>query len=427
MKYRPSLAFILCLTPLLTAGDAGGWAWNKANSERGKAPVGASILEVLRYKEKYRYKYEYIQPTPEQIAKTRETSNRLRDKLVAEFPALRITEHPVPDDQNGFLLLYKLDGGSDSRGLPITYELWQLLDDRIPWSPELAKRCLAEHADLVAKIERIASLKTRSSANMTADYDGYLGVRKAECCADILLLKARLAAEAKDEKETLRLVAAAQNLASHLREVETPTLLGETIAIRVDLRIHSEAFKHLLPALGRDADLTQWRSVLAARNYTPAEFAKIIRGEWHTMARFCLDPGILDPNDPEVPPDAEALAHAYASSYSMQVTRLSMMNFEEFVSQDDEFSSAPFAQLSWKSRAIEKILFVGSKAWANGYARAASISSQYQATFDLLILEKSGKKLIPEHAAEVRHDPISGLPFLFDPATRALSPPDRKS
>ena len=52
MKYRPSLAFILCLTPLLTAGDAGGWAWNKANSERGKAPVGASILEVLRYKEK---------------------------------------------------------------------------------------------------------------------------------------------------------------------------------------------------------------------------------------------------------------------------------------------------------------------------------------------------------------------------------------
>jgi hypothetical protein len=422
MKYRPSLAFILCLTPLLAAGAAGGWAWNKANSERGKAPVGASIFEVLRYKEKYRYKY--IQPTPEQIAKTREEATKRMDQLVTEFPALRITEHPIPDDQNGFLLLYKLGGGSDSRGnLPITYEFWQLLDDRIPWSPELAKRCLAEHAALVTKIEQIALLKTRSSANMPADYVGFLDAGKAKYCADILLLKARLAAEAKDEKATLRHVAAAQNLVSHLREVETPTLLGEIIAIMVDLRIHSEAFKHLLPALGRDADLMQWRSVLAPRKYTPAGFAKIMRGEWHTMARFCLYPGILDSNDPNAPPDAEALAHAFASSYSMQVTRLNTMNFEELTSQGNGFSSAPFTQLSEKSREIEKALSINSQSWAKSYARAASDFAQYQAALDLLILEKSGKKLVPELAAEITRDPLSGLPFLFDPATRALSPP----
>jgi hypothetical protein len=409
----------------LAAGAAGGWAWNKANSERDYAPEGASFLWVLRY---MRHTDHYNPPTLEVISKTREEATKRMDQLVAEFPALRITEHPVPDDQNGFLLFYRLSGALGGYELPLTKEFQQFLeqqhtDDKIPWSPEIAKRCLAGNAHVVDQIERIASLKTCSSANMPAGYVGFIGAKPAVNCADILLIKARLAAEAKDEKETLRLVAAAQNLASLFREIETPTLLYETVTILVDLRIHKEAFKHLLPALGRDADLMQWRSVLAPRKYTPAGFAKIMRGEWHTMAGFFLFPSILDPNNPDVPPDAEALAHAYASSYSMQVTRLSMMNFEEFARQDDEFSSAPFAQLSWKSRQIAKKLFVGSKAWANGYARAASISAQYQAAFDLLILEKSGKKLIPELAAEVTRDPISGLPFLFDPATRALSPP----
>jgi hypothetical protein len=425
MKYRPSLAFILCLTPLLAAGAAGGWAWNKANSERDYAPAGASFLWVLRYMP---YNDDYRPPTLERIMKTREEATKRMDQLVAEFPALRITEHPVPDDQNGFLLFYKLSGVQGVYGTPLTKEFQEFLDqqgtdDKIPWSPEIAKRCLAGNAHVVDQIERIASLKTRSSANMPAGYDGYTGVTVPLHSVYILLLKARLAAEAKDEKETLRLVAAAQNIASHFREIETPTLFCETATVVIDCSIHQETFKHLIPALGRDADLTQWRSVLAPRSYTPADLAKTMRGEWYTMARFSLFPRILDPNNPDVPPDAEALAHAYASSYSMQVTRLNTMSFEEFARQDYEFNSAPFAQLSGKSRQIAKKLFRGINSWVKGYARAASISAQYQAAFDLLILEKSGKKLVPGLAAEITRDPISGSPFLFDPATRVLSPP----
>jgi hypothetical protein len=423
MKYRPSLAFILCLTPLLAAGAAGGWAWKKTNSERDYAPEGSSFLWVLRYMP---YNDDYWPPTLERIMMTREEATKRMDQLVTEFPALRITEHPVPDDQNGFLLFFKPPWALSGDELPLTKEFEHFLlqqDDKIPWSPEIAKRCLAENAHVVAQIERIASLKTRSSANMPAGYNGFVGARTPMRSVYILLMKARLAAEAKDEKETLRLVAAAQNIASHFREIDTPTLLGETVTNVINCTIHQEAFKHLIPALGRDADLTQWRSVLAPRSYTPAGFAKIMRGEWHAMARFFLFPSILDPNNPDVPPDAEALAHAYASSYSMQVTRLNTMNFEEFTRQDNEYSSAPFTQLSGKSRQIAKALFCGSKAWATGYIRVASISAQYQAAFDLLILEKSGRKLVPELAAEVTRDPISGTPFLFDPATRVLSPP----
>ena len=107
MKYRPSLSFILCLTPLLAAGAAGGWAWKKANSERAYAPPGASFLWVLRY---MRHTDHYNPPTLEMISKTREETTKRMDQLVTEFPALRITEHPVPDDQNGFLLFFKLSG-----------------------------------------------------------------------------------------------------------------------------------------------------------------------------------------------------------------------------------------------------------------------------------------------------------------------------
>jgi hypothetical protein len=405
---------------LLVAGAAGVWAWNRVSSAPMNGHAPATFLQLLCYKEKQRP----VPRTPEQIEQARQASIHLMEKLVVEFPALRITEHPVPDDQNGFLLLYKLGGGSDSHGLPVSKEFKQLLDDRIPWNPEIAKRCLAENVDLVARIEHIASLPTRSSSNMPAHYVGFFGGSATIDSANILLLKARLAAEAKDEAETLRLVAAAQNLASHCREVETPTLITYTISIAIDLGIRKATFQHLLPALGRDADLPRWKYMLASRSYTSAELAKVVRGEWSTMAEIFVFPVfIFNNNDPDHPPDGEALAHAFTSRYNAIVTRLPTLTLAECRDHGAEFTDESDSHLSEKSRKLMDIFFVGIKSWAKGYVRAASISAQDEAALDLLILEKSGRKLVPELTAEVTRDPLGGSPFLFDPATRVLSPP----
>jgi hypothetical protein len=427
MKYRPSLAFILCLIPMLAAGAAGAWAWKKADSVPMHIRAHATFLQVLRYKEEP----PRVPRTPEQIEQARQASIHLMEKLVVEFPALRITEHPVPDDQNGFLLLNKLGRESKFPHLPVSKEFKQLIYDDIPWDPEIARRGLAGHADLVARIEHIASLPTRSSSNMPAGYGGFFWARATIDSANILLLKARLAAEAKDEAETLRLVAAAQNLASHCREVETPTLTTYTISIAIDLGIRKATFKHLLPALGRDADLPRWKSMLASRSYTSAELAKVMRGQWSTTAEFFLFPVIFNSDCSIHPPDGEALAHAYTSRYNALVTRLPTLTLAEFLDHGAEFPDESDLHLSEKSRELMDMLFGDGKSWGQwkgarevkGFVRAASISAQYQAAFDLLILEKSGRKLVPELMAEVTRDPLSGSPFLFDPATRVVSPP----
>lgn len=423
MKPKPSRAFILCMVPLLATGAAGAWAWQKANSTPLHLRAKSTFLELLRYKEEP----PVNRPTPAQIAQTRRATQDLMEKMTVEFPALRITEHPVPDAQNAFLLLYQLPGSRTASDLPLSQEFRQLLGDQIPWDVGIAARCLDEHADLVSRIEHIASLTTRSSANMPDDFVGFIRARVAKSCAEILLIKARLAAEAKDEPETLRLVTATGNLASHYRGIETRTLLGETVAALIDLSVRRIAFERLLPALGRDADLLQWKTALSPRGYTPADFADVMRGEWTVGTRYFLLPWILREGHPDTPPDPEALARAYSSRFNDDVTRLPGMSLAQLLKTTFLTESEIDPKLSKRSQEIMGIFMMGSGAWSKGYCKAACILAQYQAAFDLMILEKSVAILIADTTSEATPDPISHSPFVFDPATRVLSLPPAKS
>ncbi|MDD2766112.1 MAG: hypothetical protein PHE83_19285 [Opitutaceae bacterium] len=208
---------------LLAVGAAGTWAWRKADAVPPEIRTKLGFWDTLRFKNILATNPQ----TPEQFARHRQQSLALKDKLTAEFPALKATARPVPDDENGFLLLYKLSGGGLALcDLPLSTEFKQILRYNTPWNPEIARRCLAEHAKLVSRIEHIAALNTRSSAiKMPPDYVGFINTRSGKTCFDILMVKARLAAEAGDENETLRLIGAAGNLSSHYRDVETPSLL----------------------------------------------------------------------------------------------------------------------------------------------------------------------------------------------------------
>lgn len=58
------------------------------------------------------------------------------------------------------------------------------------------------------------------------------------------------------------------------------------------------------------------------------------------------------------------------------------------------------------------MLFVGSAAWSKGFLRAQSRFAMTQAAFAIM----KGEPLPT--------DPIHGLPYQWDPASRQLSPPD---
>ncbi len=353
--------------------------------------------------------------TPAEHAEAMAEAAAWKVKFAAEFPALNVAERSMPPEANGFLQLYQL-GSSNA----LSEDFEQFLNGDVSWDPDVAKRHLTEHADFVGKIEKIAALSTRSSSNMPADYRGNINARCGSYGAKILLLKARLAADADDELETLRLVSAAGNLGAHYHEIEAPSLLSETIVILIDLNIQHTAIATLLPAIGKTADLERWKAVLGRMDYSTTELARVMRGEWNVGAELMAFPLVVVSQRRNEMRDAEAMARAYSEMFNRCVSALPAMSLAE-VMNHDLLRPGVTSHLSEESKSLLEGVSSGPKSWLEGYIRAARIHQQHQAALDLLILEKGGAKLADADASRITLDPASGAPFVFDPSSRELS------
>jgi hypothetical protein len=416
MRYRPSRSFLLGLVAFAIVGAISFWIWNRLGS------VPAHQLRSMGFFKSFFNLNEGDDrsfPTEKDRARNRAATEALIQKIGDEYPTLKIVHHPVPDAENGFLQFYRFSQEHDSIKSPTLLELQRFLGEN-RWNPEEAKRLLSQNAQSVDRIEAIAALSQRSTANMPSDYTGFIGARSMKFAADVLMVKARLAAEAHDEPEALRLTKAALNLCTHLRQVEAPNLLGETVVILLDLSIANVTFQHLLPALGRDANLPEWKAALSLRSYRPADFAQVMRGEWDNTMRYYLFPVLVDRSSRNRPKDADEFARVISFHYCAFINRLYGMSLAEMRKDPGIAVPGDLEKMSAKSREIYNILMIGSRAWSKGYQRASVKMAQYQAAFDLLILEKEGAKLTPESTEKVNGDPIAGKPFGFDPATRTL-------
>ena len=359
-------------------------------------------------------------PTEKDRVRNRAATEALLQQIWDKYPELKPENHPVPDAENGFLQLYRFYQQHDSIKSPDLLELQRFIGEN-RWAAAEAKRLLSQNTEPVARIEAIAALTQRSTANMPDDYTVFIGARSLKLAAEILMMKARLAAEAHDEPEALRLTKAALNLGSHLREVEAPTLLGETVVVVLDLSIANVTFQHVLPALGRDANLAQWKAALNRRTYGPADFAQVMRGDWDNSMRYYLFPVLVDRSNRNRPKDADEFAHVMSFHYYAYIMRLRGMSLAEMPMDPGIAVPGDLKKMSAKSRELYDLFMVGSKAWSKGYQRASVKMALYQAAFDLLILEKEGAKLTPASTENINHDPLAEKPFDFDPATRTLT------
>jgi len=416
---RPSGAFLVAMGLLAAAGGAAAWTWHKANSVPPTVRAKGDFWQAVRHRERPKIP----PPTREELARKRELALQSKTRMIEKYPLLAVEMHPVPDEQNAFRLLYQLGQEFGNHQVKISPQLKKHLESGELPDAETAKAALAENADFISRIERIAALTTRSSANMPDDYVGYVGAAAVKTASDILLFKARLAARDGDPDEVLRLVAAARNLSDHYRNLETPTLLTETVTILLDLETASVAFKDLVPGINRPGDLEQWQELLNPGAYSPADFAHVLRGEWHSMAEHWLR--MFNPRDPNSPPDPEALADAFAGAYHAQIVKLNdpAADFADLLDLSI-YHTADFPDLSPQSRKVMDILWIGADAWAKGYCRGTTILNQYKAAIELLRLEQAGTTLDPALSATLTHDPVTGQPFLLNPATRELSAPN---
>lgn len=433
MKKRPSRAFTISIVFLFGIGGLSAWSIQRVCALSSQERAGRSFFAALQYSfERSEKSVPVDLPTEEQRMHTLAETDRVMAQLQAEFPALAITEHPVPAEENGFLQLYLLGKSSfqENKHKRVTEimlfrnDFSSLLADRGKWDGSLARKYLAEEAEAVARVERIAALKSRSTANMPTAYDGFFQAYAPKQAAEMLLVKACLAAEEKDQVRAMQYVEAAANIGQHMHAVDRPYLLPETVRILIDLKIQEVALKQLLPALGKDADLAGWKALLSRPDYTPADFAIMMRGEWQTTSRYFLLPHVLDERKPDYPKDADKLARIHASIFNDFVVRLPKLTLRELMADPGIDQLSPDTpNLSKKSRSILDELRIGSRAWAKGYVRAASTISRNQAALDLLILEKNGTTLEASTTQKVVLDPLTGEPFLFDPAKRTVNLP----
>ena len=413
MRFRPSVGFVIVMALLLAPVPFGVWAWAKASSVRANFHPGMPFLEALRFEEPLRAP----ELTPEQIAEGRRIADKQRARMLAMFPDLAVTPHPVPDEENAFLQLHLIEVASGRNEQPFLPS--ELRDWSSPLDIDAARELLELHSDWVKTAEHLASLTKSSSSNMPESFDGFVGARTAMSAADHLLLKAQLAAEEGDEEGALRLVGLARNIGGHYRDVERPSLMGETITILVDLSALDATNHGILPALGPSADLAGWRTVLASR-CTPKALAHTMRGEW-----FCsLGMMTLYLAHPETtPPDPDRLVEVFTERFSREAKRLDQATLSDLHLLSGSLVHESSHGLSEKSSEILNWFSIGGQAWYRGFTRAALKHAHLDAGLELLQREQHGEDLTTLTACDTIN-PLTNEPFEFDPVTRTLPEPN---
>ena len=132
----------------------------------------------------------------------------------------------------------------------------------------------------------------------------------------------RLHAEMGDAAAALESIRAAKGLADHFTEVESPSLLSATVNILLQLDLERRVLHEILPALpSGDVNPADWEAVINPTVHPPAEFARLMKGEWSVGSRQFLLPMLLNAEDPNLPSDPGELLDAYSLNF-LEIARV---------------------------------------------------------------------------------------------------------
>jgi hypothetical protein len=315
-------------------------------------------------------------------------------KLLARYPELAPPLKNVPDDRNGFLKWLefserfnadpKRPGVSSGKALEFPEALRKHLSGDGPWNAEAVKTWLSQEKPLMDEIRAIGLMPEQSVNGIAINRWGFMPARLAKGCTEALLLEARLAAAEGDVSSALESVQAASGLATHFGNVESPSLLAVTVQILVQLQVQKYTVSEIMPALpAGQLDSDAWENAIHPTVSKPAEFARILKGEWAVTTRYFLLPMLLDAEDPKSPSDPEALLDYHAALFLDTVRDVEGLSLKDFL--EKPLGNAPDnSHLSRTSRQTTESLLIGMKAWNKGWARAQSATAITQAGFAIM-------------------------------------------
>jgi hypothetical protein len=450
MKYRPTKRVIWIVVPLLPVLIMSWAAWYAGKSEendlatRGSKPPPARVFAkpvdwydesraaVMNWKlnpwknqnanqfgAHFRgLRYFKNSENQAEYQKLMQLGKEWYERILARYPELAITYKNLPDEENGLLQWYLWEKRQDEahpypdspfvsgRDLAVHFSPPKMR----PWNPTAAQAWLDANRTVLNEARRIALMPDRSSR--IAVEDSRTGLREfSQVCCRAFLVEARLFAEGGDVARALESMRAATGLVDHFSNGEVPTLR------EVSRGDHGENeryfFEKVLPALppGK-VDLRAWEKVLNPTLRQPADFASSVRGEWNVLMQAELLPILADSSAPDTPKDSEALAEAftqYSKSLALQSDPLLLTDLPA-----NPVTRHRYDNLTHRSQLVANNLGMTpeSKDSRSQWEKRQVQTGMTQAAFAILT-----GKAIP-------NDPIRGLPYVWDPVARQLSPPD---
>ena len=357
-------------------------------------------------------------------AALRKKAAELYQRVLERYPELAVEMRNVPPERNGFLKWLELSerfqadpsrlekDGAKTIGMPES--LKEFLAGRGPWNAAEARAWLAKEKAFLDELRAASLLPERSVTGIDVHRYSFINMRLAKECGEMLMLEACLAAEDGNTAGALEAVQAARGLADHMGKVEMPSLIAVTVQLLLEFQLRSYTMAHVIPSLPEGQfEPGVWEKVLQADPVPPESFVRIVKGDWNIGAQEFFLPIISDLEDPKYPKDPEA-----AIDYNAGNSIALMKAYEGKSSLADWNTVTPpplmdMSHLSRSSRDVAEMMCVGWRAWADGLERSQHSMGMTQAAFAIMKGE----------APPV--DPVRGLPYVWNPATRELSlPPD---
>lgn len=337
------------------------------------------------------------------------------EELLEKYPDFKPVFRDVPDDRNGFLQFLLLAESLKEPKLP--EDLRAMLRGESAWDPVKFKAWLAENKDYFDQILRVAELPDRSIKGIGLVRVFHDRGRLSSEFGLILNSSARLAFESGDQASALRYGKASIGLSNHFTDIEVPSLLCEVISSGIRTGAHELLFKNMLPALsGNPQALKSWREVLFRKEEPASEYARVLYGDWNTMVRTDILPGLLGAYPPDNResfqiPDSDLFFDCYTAAVRKVAASLSDSGPDRL--------DLSHAELVFPETGIDKMTLKMLRATSH-VSRGVYQSLGFHATQASLGAAAIAIML----GEEPPLDPVSGRAFQWDPQTRILTAPE---
>jgi len=355
-----------------------------------------------------------------------EVAEKLRAQMIEEYPRLEVEAMPVADEENAYLLIASFKEESVDHGPFDEMGIIELLfmdgeEDAQQWDHDKVKEFILANEKIIEWMEAVAALDKSSilPLRMWPEQSHDPGLIKDSC--RLFWIKALFAAKEGDAESALRHLEVVQKVASHLLNIEAPDVLNFLTVAGIDRPMQQVILERVLPTLGRQDDLERWKSVLSAGEYTPEQYARMLRGTWYREAPMWV---VAIEYNPWRRGSYQSAMMASARVNHTLIERLEEADLEsmlypEFWEVDISRSELKY-NVSYIPGGFQELNIQHSMI----HVQTALIQHLYEAVMDLLILEANGEELTADSAAKVTKDPVTGQPFRFDPDERILSWPE---